>query len=101
LLEKALFGITATRKRECELILKFERFDFISVLFFSFTSDWKLRGVFPKSYIHLIDHVELVNNEYKIKRSDIVEEITTILKEWHEHFKRFFLVRAFTQLKNK
>jgi hypothetical protein len=66
------------------------------LFFFSFHRDWSLRGVFPKSYIHLIDHVELVNNEYKIKRSDIVEEITTILKEWHEHFKRFFLVRAFT-----
>lgn len=51
-----------------------------------------LKGIFPKSYIHLIADVELVDNEYEIKRSEIVNEITTILKEWHVHFKLFFLV---------
>jgi hypothetical protein len=53
-----------------------------------------LKGIFPKSYVHLIAaaDIEIVKNEYVIKRSEIVDEITTILKEWHEHFKKFFLV---------
>lgn len=51
-----------------------------------------LKGIFPKSYVHLIADVEIVKSEYVIKRSEIVDEITTILKEWHDHFKKFFLV---------
>lgn len=53
-----------------------------------------LKGIFPKSYVHLIAaaDVEIVKHEYVIKRSEIVDEITTILKEWHEHFKKFYLV---------
>jgi len=51
-----------------------------------------LKGIFPKSYVHLIADVEIVKNDYVIKRCEIVDEITTILKEWHEDFKRFFLV---------
>jgi hypothetical protein len=51
-----------------------------------------LKGIFPKNYVHLIADVEIVRGEYIIKRSEIVDEITTILKEWHDHFKKFFLV---------
>lgn len=43
--------------------------------------------------MHLIVDVEIVRGEYVIKRSEIVDEITTILKEWHDHFKKFYLVR--------
>lgn len=43
--------------------------------------------------MHLIADVEIVRGEYVIKRSEIVDEITTILKEWHDHFKKFYLVR--------
>ncbi|CRL05400.1 CLUMA_CG018000, isoform B [Clunio marinus] len=50
-----------------------------------------LKGIFPKCYIHIVADVEIVRNEYLIKRSQIVDEITTVLKEWHEHFKKFFL----------
>nr|AKO62845.1 mbc isoform a [Prodiamesa olivacea] len=49
------------------------------------------KGIFPKSYVQLIADVTIIKNEYVIKRSEIVDEITTVLKEWHEHFKRFFL----------
>ena len=51
-----------------------------------------LKGIFPKNYVHLITDVEIVRGEYVIKRSEIVDEITKILKEWHEHFKKYFLV---------
>lgn len=51
-----------------------------------------LKGIFPKTYVHLITDVEIVRGEYVIKRSEIVDEITTILKEWHVHFKKYFLV---------
>ncbi|KAG5670986.1 hypothetical protein PVAND_001211 [Polypedilum vanderplanki] len=50
-----------------------------------------LKGIFPKTYVHLIADVEIARGEYVIKRSEIVDEITTILKEWHEHFKKFYL----------
>lgn len=43
--------------------------------------------------MHLIANVEILRGEYVIKRSEIVDEITTILKEWHDHFKKFYLVR--------
>lgn len=33
-----------------------------------------------------------MKNEFRIKRSEIVDEITTILREWHSIFKKFFLV---------
>ncbi|KAL7025415.1 hypothetical protein ACKWTF_013468 [Chironomus riparius] len=61
-----------------------------------------LKGIFPKNYVHLITDVEIVRGEYVIKRSEIVDEITTILKEWHEHFKKYFLtnnssLRAFRE----
>lgn len=51
-----------------------------------------MKGIFPKSYVHLVAEIEIVKNEYVIKRSEIVDEITAVLKEWHGHFKRFFLV---------
>lgn len=51
-----------------------------------------LKGIFPKNYVQLISDVEIVRGEYVIKRSEIVDEITTILKEWHQYFKKYFLV---------
>lgn len=68
------------------------------ILLFLFTRNRALKGIFPKSYVHLIADVEIVKHEYVIKRSKIVDEITTILKEWHEHFKKFYLV-SFTSFK--
>jgi dedicator of cytokinesis protein 1 len=34
----------------------------------------------------------IVKNDLVVKRSEIVNEITSVLKEWHGHFKTFFLV---------
>lgn len=48
-------------------------------------------GIFPKSYIHLCDY-KIVNNEYCIQRTDIVEEITKVLLEWGNILKQYFLV---------
>ncbi|XP_054081200.1 dedicator of cytokinesis protein 1 isoform X2 [Zeugodacus cucurbitae] len=49
------------------------------------------RGIFPKSYIHLCDYT-IVNGEYCIKRTEIVEEITKVLLEWGSILKQYFLV---------
>lgn len=51
-----------------------------------------MKGIFPKSYVHIVADVAVVKNEYRIRRSEIVDEITTILREWHSIFKKFFLV---------
>ncbi|XP_030369556.1 dedicator of cytokinesis protein 1 isoform X2 [Scaptodrosophila lebanonensis] len=48
------------------------------------------RGIFPKTYIHLCEY-NIVNGEYYIKRTDIVEEITKVLLEWGTIAKRLFL----------
>jgi dedicator of cytokinesis protein 1 len=78
------------------LLLLSIRFSTLFLLLLSARSDRNraLKGIFPKSYVHLIaaTDVEIVKNVYVIKRSEIVDEITTILKEWHDHFKKFFLV---------
>lgn len=68
-------------------------FTFYFISLFYFVRNRELKGIFPKTYVHLIADVEIVRGEYVIKRSEIVDEITTILKEWHDHFKKFFLVR--------
>ncbi|CAD7083698.1 unnamed protein product [Hermetia illucens] len=47
-------------------------------------------GIFPKSYVQLIEAVN-VKDEYVIKRTEIVDEITTVLKEWGTIFKNFYL----------
>lgn len=49
------------------------------------------RGIFPKSYIELMECVRS-KNDYVIKRSEIVDEITTVLVEWGDLFKKFYLV---------
>ncbi|XP_055696670.1 dedicator of cytokinesis protein 1 isoform X2 [Lutzomyia longipalpis] len=48
------------------------------------------RGIFPKSYIELMECVRS-KNDYVIKRSEIVDEITTVLVEWGDLFKKFYL----------
>lgn len=48
------------------------------------------RGIFPKSYVKLVEF-EILKNDYVIKRTDIVNEITTVLGDWGELFKEFFL----------
>lgn len=48
-------------------------------------------GIVPKSYIHILDCVITSKNEYIVKRSAIVDEITTVLCEWGNLFNRFFL----------
>ena len=63
------------------------------LLLFYFVRNRELKDKLKKTYVHLIADVEIIRGEYVIKRSEIVDEITTILKEWHDHFKKFFLVR--------
>ncbi|XP_059611933.1 dedicator of cytokinesis protein 1 isoform X1 [Phlebotomus argentipes] len=48
------------------------------------------RGIFPKSYIQLMECVRS-KSDYVIKRSEIVDEITTVLVEWGDLFKKFYL----------
>ncbi|KRG01267.1 dedicator of cytokinesis protein 1 isoform X1 [Drosophila mojavensis] len=48
------------------------------------------RGIFPKSYVHLCEYI-IVNGEYCIQRTDIVEEITKVMLEWGVIAKRYFL----------
>ncbi|XP_037029968.1 dedicator of cytokinesis protein 1 isoform X7 [Bradysia coprophila] len=47
-------------------------------------------GIFPKSYVHLLECIKC-KDEYVVKRSEIVTEITTVLGDWGELFKRFYL----------
>lgn len=47
-------------------------------------------GIFPKSYIQLLECI-LLKNEYIVKRSEIVNEITTVLGDWGEIFRKFYL----------
>lgn len=52
-------------------------------------------GIFPKSFVVIVDAIKASDgfrDIYKIRRSPIVEEITTILKEWHIHLNTFYLV---------
>lgn len=50
------------------------------------------KGIFPKSYVHVLDSVK-VKDEYVVKRSEIVEEITRVLLEWRDLLNHFYLVR--------
>lgn len=53
------------------------------------------RGIFPKTYVVVVDASKSYDGSrdtYSIRRSPIVEEITTILKEWHNHFIKLYLV---------
>lgn len=62
----------------------------VVVLFFRYRAK-ETRGIFPKSYVHLCEH-NIVNGEYCIQRTDIVEEITKVLLEWGGIAKSYFLV---------
>ncbi|KAJ6638701.1 Dedicator of cytokinesis protein 1 [Pseudolycoriella hygida] len=48
-------------------------------------------GIFPKSYVHLLECIKCKDDEYVVKRSEIVTEITTVLGDWGELFKKFYL----------
>lgn len=48
-------------------------------------------GIVPKSYIHLLDCTLTSKNEYIVKRSTIVDELTTVLNEWGLLFKKYYL----------
>lgn len=52
------------------------------------------RGIFPKSYVHLCEY-NIVNGEYCIQRTDIVEEITKVMLEWGSIAKSYFLVSTY------
>uniref|UniRef100_A0A1I8NGF6 Signaling protein n=1 Tax=Musca domestica TaxID=7370 RepID=A0A1I8NGF6_MUSDO len=49
------------------------------------------RGIFPKTYIHLCEY-KIVNGEYCIQRTEIVEEITKVLLEWGSIIKQYYLI---------
>lgn len=51
----------------------------------------KKSGIVPKSYIHILKCVLTSKNEYVVKRTAIVDEITTVLGEWGNLFKKFYL----------
>lgn len=50
-----------------------------------------MHGIVPKAYIQIIESVLNSKNEYVVKRSEIVDEITIVLKEWSDLFKQFYL----------
>lgn len=50
-----------------------------------------MRGIFPKSYIHIVESRQVKGGELQIVRSEIVEEITTVLGEWRHLYRRFYL----------
>ncbi|XP_017848453.1 dedicator of cytokinesis protein 1 isoform X2 [Drosophila busckii] len=60
------------------------------------------RGIFPKSYVHLCEY-SIVNGEYCIQRTDIVEEITKVLLEWGGIAKEYFLTTnpSFQKIRRK
>lgn len=57
-------------------------------------SNSDVRGIFPKNYIQIMESY-LLKNEYVIKRTEIVDELTTVLREWGDIFKKFYLVSGF------
>ncbi|XP_062554815.1 dedicator of cytokinesis protein 1 isoform X2 [Armigeres subalbatus] len=48
-------------------------------------------GIFPKCYVHIVDSRVSRDGELVVARSEIVEEITTVLKEWQHLYRRFYL----------
>uniref|UniRef100_A0A336MXM4 CSON008790 protein n=1 Tax=Culicoides sonorensis TaxID=179676 RepID=A0A336MXM4_CULSO len=48
------------------------------------------QGIFPKSYVVIVDAIRS-SDGWKIRRSPIVEEITTILIEWQSHLLTYYL----------
>lgn len=70
------------------------KFDCVcSIILFAFISNREKskRGIVPKSFVHIVDSVLTPKNEYVVKRSTIVDEITTVLEDWGVLFKRFYL----------
>lgn len=61
---------------------------------FFLSSNSDVRGTFPKNYIQIMESYVL-KNEYVIKRTEIVDELTTVLREWGDIFKKFYLVSDF------
>lgn len=60
------------------------------------------RGIFPKSYVQLVE-AEVQDGELSVRRSDFVKEISTVLNDWRDLFKHFYLSRnpSFQQLRYK
>uniref|UniRef100_A0A182T221 SH3 domain-containing protein n=1 Tax=Anopheles maculatus TaxID=74869 RepID=A0A182T221_9DIPT len=48
-------------------------------------------GIFPKVYVHPVDGKTSRDGDLVIRRSEIVEEITTVLKEWQYLYRRLYL----------
>uniref|UniRef100_A0A182ID12 Signaling protein n=1 Tax=Anopheles arabiensis TaxID=7173 RepID=A0A182ID12_ANOAR len=48
-------------------------------------------GIFPKAYVHLVESKTSRDGDLVIKRSEIVEEITTVLREWQYLYRRLYL----------
>lgn len=101
-MERIHIGITATRKRKYDCIGICRPFFcfwiiplFVSITPFkrSINSDKSQHGIVPKSYIHLLECVLTSKNEYVVKRTSIVDEITTVLSEWGVLCKRFYLTK--------
>ena len=74
------------------IIVSLSFIHFSSVFFYCIHRNRAVKGIFPKSYVQVVLDVVIVKNEYVIRRSEIVDEITLILKEWHVLFKKFYLV---------
>lgn len=64
---------------------------FLKQLFILPNRDKSQRGIVPKSYVHIVDSVLTPKNEYVVKRSIIVDEITTVLEDWGALFRQFYL----------
>ncbi|XP_035891380.1 dedicator of cytokinesis protein 2 isoform X1 [Anopheles stephensi] len=48
-------------------------------------------GIFPKVYVHPVDSKTSRDGDLVIRRSEIVEEITTVLREWQYLYRRLYL----------
>uniref|UniRef100_A0A182VY32 Signaling protein n=1 Tax=Anopheles minimus TaxID=112268 RepID=A0A182VY32_9DIPT len=59
--------------------------------YYGFNSNSGSSGVFPKAYVHRVESKTSRDGDLVIRRSEIVEEITTVLKEWQYLYRRFYL----------
>ncbi|XP_049300946.1 dedicator of cytokinesis protein 1 isoform X1 [Anopheles funestus] len=48
-------------------------------------------GIFPKAYVHPVESKSSRDGDLVIRRSEIVEEITTVLQEWQYLYRRLYL----------
>ncbi|XP_055631515.1 dedicator of cytokinesis protein 1 isoform X1 [Toxorhynchites rutilus septentrionalis] len=52
----------------------------------------QVRGIFPKCYVHIVESRTTARaGSLVIVRSEIVDEITTVLREWQHLYRRFYL----------